>query len=211
MLGQRLVRLESNGARSSGLIVEAEAYGGQEDLACHGSTGRTPRNEVLWGAPGRAYVYFTYGMHWMLNLVTEADDIPCGVLLRAILPLEGQDRMRDRRITWRREKGVQGQADWEMPIRGDRLDPHQAQKLAQMTDGPAKICQALQIDGSWSGHDICAADSRIFIEKRPAVQGVTTGPRVGLNGVPEPWLSKPWRFRATQDHYGDLMSREREA
>jgi len=88
ILGQRLVRLERDGRRLSGRIVEAEAYVGTEDRGCHARAGRTARNETMWGAAGHAYVYFTYGMHWMLNLVTEAEGFPAAVLIRGILPEE---------------------------------------------------------------------------------------------------------------------------
>jgi len=172
LLGRRLVRVE-RGRRLSGWIVEAEAYVGQEDLACHAHVGRTPRNQVMWGLPGHAYVYFTYGMHWCLNLVTEQDGRPAAVLLRGLLPVEGLPAMR------RRRGGVPD----------DRL-----------ADGPAKLCQCLSIDGRLNGDDLCAPDARLFVERahlrRPGP--VTVGARVGLNSVPEPWKSKPWRFRLTQ-------------
>ena len=87
LLGQRLVRLR-NGKRLSGLITETEAYIGEEDLACHARFGRTPRSQVMYGPPGHAYVYFTYGMHWMLNFVTEAEGFAAAVLIRAVLPRE---------------------------------------------------------------------------------------------------------------------------
>jgi DNA-3-methyladenine glycosylase len=169
LLGQRLVRLE-RGRRLSGRIVEAEAYIGAEDLACHARAGRTARNEVMWGAPGRAYVYFTYGMHWCLNLVTEGEGRPAAVLLRGLWPEEGLAGMRRRR----------GGAP-----------------LHRLTDGPAKLCQALAIDRRFNGHDVCGAGARLFIERgpRPPRHQVTVGPRVGLNNVPEPWKGKPWRFR----------------
>src|SRR3990172_5323819 len=96
LLGQRLVRLE-RGRRLSGWIVEAEAYVGQEDLACHAHVGRTRRDEVMWGEGGHAYVYCTYRMHWCLNVVTEAADRPAAVLLRALEPVEGLEAMRRRR------------------------------------------------------------------------------------------------------------------
>ena len=87
LLGQRLVRL-LNGQRVSGLILEAEAYDGESDLACHARSGRTERNSMMYGDAGHAYIYFTYGMHWMLNCVCGPAGYPAAVLLRAILPLE---------------------------------------------------------------------------------------------------------------------------
>jgi DNA-3-methyladenine glycosylase len=170
LMGQRLVRLTESGRRVSGLIVEAEAYIGEQDLGCHAHSGRTSRNQVMWGPPGHAYVYFTYGMHWMLNLVTEADGFPAAVLLRAIQPEEGSDFMRKRRA---------------------------GRPRTQWADGPAKLCQALGLNGSWNGHDLCSTQSRLFVEFGPAVPeaDVTWGPRVGLNSVPEPWKSIPWRSR----------------
>jgi len=75
----------------SGMIVEVEAYIGRDDSACHASKGKTSRNIVMFGPAGIAYVYFVYGMHYMLNIVTESIDSPCAVLLRAIKPIDGQD------------------------------------------------------------------------------------------------------------------------
>ena len=196
------MKLDSDGTRLSGLIVEAEAYIGQEDKGCHASAGKTPRNETMWGPPGHAYVYFTYGMHWMLNLVAEKAGQPAAVLLRALLPVEGVSKMRDRRTAWRKSRGVRGPAPWENQTMRVASDP------AQFTDGPAKMCQALGIDRSWNGHDLCSPDSRLFIETQPAVQGVTTGPRVGLNSVPEPWKSIPWRFHVDPGQYAALLAEE---
>ena len=170
LMGQRLVRLNRAGGRLAGLIVEAEAYIGQDDLGCHAHAGRTRRNAVMWGPPGHAYVYFTYGMHWMLNLVAEREGFPAAVLLRAVVPSEGLRAMGARR---------------------------RGRPQTQWTDGPAKLCQAFGLDGSWNGHDLCRPGSALFVEKRPAVpdEDVTWGPRVGLNSVPEPWKSLPWRAR----------------
>lgn len=174
LLGKRLVRLEG-GRRLAGIITEAEAYRGEEDQGCHAKAGLTPRTRVMYGPPGHAYVYFTYGMHWMLNFVTEAESYPAAVLIRAILPVEGVEVIAARR-------GKQPQAHW--------------------TDGPAKICQALNIDKRFNGADLCAAEGRLFVEEgRPIPdENVTTGPRVGFNNVPEPWNSIPWRFLAQLDH-----------
>jgi DNA-3-methyladenine glycosylase len=176
LLGARLVRVD-RGRRLSGWIVEAEAYIGPTDLACHAHVGRTARNEVMWGPPGHAYIYFTYGMHWCLNLVTEVEGYPAAVLIRAILPDEGVGVMRRRR--------------------GNVPE-------ARVADGPAKVCQALGLDGRFNGHDLGSAEARLFVEtRRDAPAGkVTRGPRVGLNTVPEPWKSKPWRFRLIPAHPG---------
>ena len=173
LLGQRLVRL-ADGQRLAGLITETEAYIGQTDLACHARFGRTRRSAVMFGPPGQAYVYFTYGMHWMLNIVTEANDFPAAVLIRGVVVTEGEAVARQRR-------GQQGLA-----------------AFARLTDGPAKLAQAFGIEGGLNGYDLCAPDAVLFVERAPAVAevGVQVGPRIGLNHVPEPWYSRPWNFKA---------------
>jgi len=181
LIGQRLVRID-RGRSLSGWIVEAEAYIGQEDLACHAHAGRTERNRVMWGEAGHAYVYFTYGMHWCLNVVTEGPGRPAAVLLRALIPAEGVTTMRRRRALRLRRPRAHGP--------GERLD-------SGLTDGPAKLCQALGIDRRFNGHDLCAPPAHLFVARGPALPraSVVRGPRVGLDRVPEPWKSKPWRFR----------------
>jgi DNA-3-methyladenine glycosylase len=177
MLGMRLVAAKG-GRRVSGIIMETEAYIGREDLGCHASRGgRTRRNAVMFGPPGHTYVYFTYGMHWMLNLVTEKTDFPAAVLVRAMIPAEGREAMRRRRKC-------------RLPIAG----------------GPAMLCQALQIDGRWNGYDLCEKRSQLFLERafRISEESVTIGPRVGLNTVPEPWKSMPWRFRIAPETVSSL-------
>jgi DNA-3-methyladenine glycosylase len=168
LLGARLVRVEEE-RRISGFILEAEAYRGEEDLACHARAGLTPRTRVMYGPPGRAYVYFTYGMHWLLNCVAEKEGFPAAVLIRALHPLEG--------------------LEWIAARRAGRPAP-------QWTDGPGKICQALGIDGRLNGADLCSVEDGLFIEAGEPVpdSAVTTSPRIGLNTVPEPWKSLPWRF-----------------
>jgi len=168
LLGMRLVRIKA-GRRLAGIIVETEAYRGEDDLGCHARAGLTPRTVVMYGPPGHAYVYFTYGMHWLLNFVTEAEGTPAAVLIRCIDPTEGLDVIAERR------KGR----------------PHH-----QWTDGPAKLCQAFGVDKSFNGIDICAPGSKLFVEEGTPIPNsrVTTSPRVGLNTVPEPWKSIPWRF-----------------
>jgi DNA-3-methyladenine glycosylase len=170
LLGKRLVKLEDGNVRLSGIINETEAYIGTDDLGCHARTGETKRNAAMWGPPGHCYVYFTYGMHWMLNFVCETIGFPAAVLIRGITPQEGISRMRQRR---------------KRPT--DR----------ELSDGPAKLCQALAIDRSFNGYDLCQPQSSLFVEEGNLDQRftVTVGPRVGLNNVPEPWKSIPWRFR----------------
>lgn len=168
LLGCRLVR-ELGGTPLVGAIVETEAYIGERDLACHAKAGRTPRTEIMYGPPGYAYVYFTYGMHWMLNLVTEADGFPAAVLIRAFEPLAGIERMQE--------------------LRGGK-------PLAQLASGPAKLTQALGIAREENGMDCCRPGSSLTLVRGEAVppSSVVATPRIGLGQTPEPWLSKPWRF-----------------
>jgi DNA-3-methyladenine glycosylase len=168
-----LVRLEGD-HRLAGIIVETEAYRGEEDQGCHARAGLTPRTRVMYGPAGHAYVYFTYGMHWMLNFVTEAEGFPAAVLIRAIFPTEGLDVMATRR---------------------------DGQPFERWTDGPGKLCRALDIDGRQHGLDLCAPQAELFVESGDPVpdSAVTIGPRVGLNNVPEPWKSIPWRYRVKSE------------
>jgi DNA-3-methyladenine glycosylase len=168
LLGCRLVRV-LDGVRLSGLIVEAEAYIGEEDLACHAKAGRTSRTEVMYGFAGVAYVYFTYGMHWMLNVVTEQESFPAAVLLRAIEPIEGIEEMR--RLRGRKEDNL-------------------------LCSGPARLTQALAVARRENGLDLCQPGSGIWIElgERLSEKQLAISARIGLGQTPEPWLSKPWRY-----------------
>src|SRR5512138_1343842 len=96
LIGARLIRI-LDGVKLVGLITETEAYISEKDLACHAKAGLTPRTRVMYGEPGHAYVYFTYGNHWMLNVVTERQGFPAAVLIRAIQPIEGVEIMQKRR------------------------------------------------------------------------------------------------------------------
>ena len=168
LLGKRLVRRQQ-GQLLAGIIVETEAYRGEEDLACHARSGRTPRTAVMYGPAGHAYVYFTYGMHWCLNAVTGAVGFPAAVLLRAVWPVAGLDEMAKRRGRFPK---------------------------AQWCNGPAKLCQAFAIDGALNSADLCSSSDELWVEDGPSIsdEKVTTAPRIGIQSVPEPWRNKPWRF-----------------
>jgi DNA-3-methyladenine glycosylase len=168
LLGMRLVR-KINGVRISGLINETEAYRGEEDLACHARVGKTRRNAMLYDEGGKAYVYFTYGMHWLANAVVGDVDFPAAVLIRSILPLEGIGHIQEKRAG-------RPERDW--------------------CNGPAKVCQSLSIDGALSGTRLFDEHSPLVIEEAEPVpeDWIRTSPRVGLGKTPEPWLSQPWRY-----------------
>ena len=165
LIGARLVRILDD-IKLFGLITETEAYISEKDLACHCKAGLTPRTAPMYGKPGHAYVYFTYGNHWMLNAVTEREGFPAAVLIREIQPIEGIDVMMKRR---------QGRDAF----------------------GPGKLTQALGITKSENNADLTGTASSLWIEAGVPVPNsrVTKSPRVGLNNTPEPWLSKPWRFK----------------
>ena len=164
LLGARLIRI-LDGKKLVGLITETEAYFGFDDLASHAKAGRTIRTAPMFGPPGHAYVYFTYGNHWMLNAVTEKEGFPAAVLIRAIHPIEGIEEMATRR---------QGR---------DTLGPGKLTQAMGITKSENNINLTEANSSLW------IETGPSFPEK-----SVTIGPRVGLNKTPEPWLSKPWRF-----------------
>ncbi len=159
-------------------LTEVEAYAGRSDPASHAYRGQTRRNAVMFGPPGHAYVYLIYGLHSCVNLVCLGeDDSASAVLLRAGAIVEGEGLARARRS--RRKPG--GDVAWVA-----------SRDLAR---GPARLCQALDIDRSLDGADVCAADSPLRV--RPASASTTvrsekilTGPRVGVSSAAE----VPWRF-----------------
>lgn len=166
----RLVRALPEGVQLSGTIVEAEAYE-PGDPASHAFRGRTRRNAVMFGAPGHLYVYFTYGNHWMANVVTRARGEGSAVLIRALRPLQGLDEMRVRR---RRER------------------------LQDLCSGPGKLCQALEIDRNLDGADLVRGRD-VWLERGVAVEPdtITTGSRVGISVG----LDRRWRFFIAGDPF----------
>ncbi len=154
-------------------LTEVEAYAGEADPASHAYRGRTARNMVMFGEPGHAYVYFTYGMHFCVNLVCQPEGTASAVLLRAGAVVAGATLARVRRGAGRRA-GADGLADRDL------------------ARGPARLCQALGIDRSLDGADVCDAGSVLRIRTGTAAPGsaVRTGPRVGVSSA----ASVPWRF-----------------
>jgi DNA-3-methyladenine glycosylase len=165
LIGATLVH-ETPRGRLSGRIVETEAYVTPDDGACHAYRGPTPRNRVMFGPPGHAYVYFTYGVHYMLNVVTEQSGIAAAVLIRALEPLEGIEIMTERR----------------------GLDSTPA-RMANLTNGPGRLCQALGIDLSLNGVALTAPPLHIVPSGEEALPLVQTT-RIGITRSVE----LPYRF-----------------
>lgn len=161
----RVLECTVRGVTCRARIVETEAYLGEHDPACHAAAGRTPRTEVMYGAPGTAYVYFVYGMHWCANAVTRREGLPSAVLIRAVEPLEGIAAMR------RRRPGISRDRD--------------------LTSGPARLCQAMGITGP-RHHGKSLVTSAFRILEAPAVlrREIAVTPRIGVN-VAADW---PLRF-----------------
>lgn len=138
LLGQLLVRKIASGW-CGGVIVETEAYL-RNNAAAHSFRGETPRNRVMFGSPGHAYAYFIYGNHWCINAVCRPKGIAEAVLIRALEPTLGLDFMRTQR-----------------PVMNPR----------ELTNGPGKLCAAMDIDRSLNGADLCDAKSPLFIARNP--------------------------------------------
>jgi DNA-3-methyladenine glycosylase len=151
LLGTVLVRVV-DGGRLSGTIVETEAYRGSKDPASHAYGGRTKRNAVMFGEGGHAYVYFSYGFHWCLNLTTEPAGRAGAVLVRAVEPIEGLNQM----------------------LKNRSLDSDE-----RVTDGPGKLTQALRIDSGLNGEDLTTSD-RLFVEEGKKAEGIGLSSRVGI-------------------------------
>lgn len=158
LLGKVLVHA-ADGGRAAGAVVEVEAYIGEDDPACHAAAGPTPRNAPLYGPPGFAYVYFNYGMHCLVNAVTEAEGHPAAVLIRALEPLEGHQLMRARRLAT-----------------GRRATPIPDADLCR---GPGNLTRALGITLAENRADL--AGPRLFIEdQRRRVTEAAWSPRIGI-------------------------------
>ena len=163
LLGKVLVHRTPAGT-AAGMIVEAEAYIGEDDPACHAAAGPTARNAPLYGPPGRAYVYLNYGIHCLVNAVTEAEGRPGAVLIRALHAVDGLALMRTRRAP-----------------AGGRIDD------AALCRGPGNLTRALGITLADNRRDLVS--SRLVIEDRGFVAGALAwGPRIGIRvGVDKTW------------------------
>jgi len=166
VIGKLLVHRTTAGL-TVGRIVEAEAYRGPEDRAAHSFGGRrTERTEAMFGEPGFAYVFFVYGMHWHLNLVTTRVGAPHAVLLRAVEPVMGAELMAERR-----------------GLPEDHVN---------LTNGPGKLCQAFGIDRRYYGADLTRGP--LFLSQGHVPRGkIARSPRIGVDYA-EAWAERPWRF-----------------
>jgi DNA-3-methyladenine glycosylase len=188
-----LIRDDAESARRIGRIVETEAYIGTTDQASHARFGRTDRNRVMWGEPGRAYVYLVYGMYDCLNVVVGRSGSPAAVLVRAVEPLEGQESMRAARLAHARAR----RRGWGIErlsaeaVRLDGLDPR------RLASGPGAVAAAFSIDRSDTGLDLCAPDAPLRLAAGEAIHpsdAIVATPRIGIGYASEPWRSMPWRF-----------------
>jgi DNA-3-methyladenine glycosylase len=170
LLGKVLVRRHRH-SLTSGVIVEVEAYIGESDPACHAAPGPTRRNAPLYGAPGHSYVYLNYGIHCLVNVVTESIGAPAAVLIRALEPLDGVPAMRRRR---------------SQPMKGRRTPPPRL-PTHELCRGPGNLTMAMGITLDDNGVDLLG--DRLFIEDRGRrVEAIVWGPRIGIRvGTDRPW------------------------
>lgn len=164
LIGKTLYRRTSEGV-TAGIIVETEAYVAAIDPSAHGHRGKTARNAIMFGPPGHAYVYFTYGMHYCLNVVTEEEHVAAAVLLRALEPTEGISLMRARR--------------------GERIADR------DLARGPGRLCAAMALTLADNGLDLCG--DTLWIEDTPGFSSnasIMATPRIGITQAAD-WL---WRF-----------------
>ncbi len=187
LIGCSLVRVLNDGSRLSGVIVETEAYVGPQDQASHAKGGRrTARNEPMWAIPGTSYVYFTYGMHFCMNVSAHRADHPGAVLIRALEPREGLERMRELREA--------------ASTRGVGAKPMRDVDLCR---GPARLCQALAIDRETNALDMVSCEA-MWIErpkrgaKSPAL--VNTA-RIGIASAGPEWTPALLRWHVAESKF----------
>jgi len=169
LLGKILVH-NRRGITTSGIIVEVEAYIGESDPACHAAPGRTLRNRPLYGPAGYSYVYLNYGIHQLVNVVTEGEGFPAAVLIRALEPLDGVTTMQRRR---------------RRPMKGRRVPP--ALMSTELCSGPGNLTMAMGI--SREENELDLAGERLFVEDRQvSPSAIEWSPRIGIRvGMDRPW------------------------
>ncbi len=175
LLGKVLVRKISK-QKISGMIVETEAYVGPHDLACHASKGKTKRTRVMFEDSGIWYVYMIYGFYYCLNIVTEAKDYPSAVLIRALEPLEGIEKMKKNR---------------------------QTDDFANLTSGPGKLCQALKIDKKLNYASAIKPSPELYIEGRGiniCPRQIQKAKRIGIDYAGD-WKNKLLRFYIKNNNF----------
>lgn len=179
-LGKLLVHRTPEGV-VAGRIVETEAYRGPEDRAAHSAGGRrTRRTEVMFGAPGRAYLFRLYGMHWAFNIVCGAVGEPHAVLVRAVEPVLGVELMMERR-------GL-GEARREL------------------TGGPGRLCAAFALTGEAYGKDLCAGELFLAEPASPPRSRIGRSPRINVDYAGA-WAARPWRFYIRGNNYVSVPPR----
>ena len=194
VLGRVLV-FDGPQGRVTGRVVEVEAYRGRRDAASHAHRGPTARNAVMFGRPGHAYVYFTYGMHHCLNLVSEPAGSASAVLIRALEPLEGLERMR-------RHRSRSGSPARRSGKRAAAFLPPDA----ALTRGPGNVARALGLTREHNGLDLTRGP--LWLSDRPAARGgrrIVQGTRIGIRTA----MERPWRFHL-EGHPSVSGSRVRE-
>jgi DNA-3-methyladenine glycosylase len=181
LLGKYLVH-NIDGIELAGKIVETEAYIGPEDKAAHSyNNRRTQRNEVMYGPAGYAYIFAIYGMHYCMNVVTSSKDKPSAILIRALEPVTGLDIMSMNRYN----------------KKYDELDKSFKKS---MTNGPGKLCQALGINKSNYGDDLCGG--RLYITQGESIEYnlISSSPRINIDYAEEA-VHFPWRFYVKNNPY----------
>ncbi len=161
-----IIERDIDGCTLRGMIVETEAYD-QTDVASHSYNGQTPRTKVMFGPAGQLYVYFTYGMHYCCNIVVGEQGYGSAVLIRAVEPLDGQEYMLEQR----------GRGGYEL------------------TNGPAKLCQALRIGKEQNGVDVRSGEVRLIAAPKLPSTKITQTTRIGISEGKE----VPWRFYITDN------------
>jgi DNA-3-methyladenine glycosylase len=168
------------GGTVAGRIVECEAYRGPEDLAAHSARGRrTRRTEVMFGPPGRAYLFQLYGIHWAFNVVVGPEGHPHAVLVRAVEPVLGAEQMAARR-------GVDAGS-------------------VRLTNGPGKVCAAFGLDAAAYGLDLCG--TRLFLAAGEGRVRIGRSPRINVDYAGA-WAKRPWRFYERGNRYVSVAPRD---